>query len=286
MILSKKEKKIIKYLRKKDVKLYKEGDKYKEDSTNTNLDTLYSWWNADVSILETLEKKLTQIFFNLKKFNNTCYCYLNYKDLVMFGTEEDKIWYKNKLAKSIENFEDFTINNDKICSQHFVYFVEDGFYKLEHCFDKIKFEQKWVLSSFINKEKKIIGTSYKFSFEEVLNDFKEFDLSLPRTPDSIINVSEKDYPLISKELKECLDGKRENLKIILKLRKIIKKLINLNEDDFNYWYDFENNTVKPEYVDTVEDERKKAYLLYKEERKKLYNDFANLMAEKGELFWD
>ena len=35
MILSKKEKRIIKYLRKKDIKLYKEGDKYKEDATNT-----------------------------------------------------------------------------------------------------------------------------------------------------------------------------------------------------------------------------------------------------------
>lgn len=286
MILSKKEKNIIKYLRKKDVKLYEQDGKYKEDTTNTNLDTLYSWWNADISMLEMLEKKLTQIFFNLKKFSDTYYCYLNYNDLIKVGTEEDKIWYRNKLAKSIENFEDFTIDNDKICSQHFIYFVENGFYKLEHCFDKIKFEQKWVLSSFINKERKVIGSSYKFSFEEVLNDFKEFDLSLPRMPDSTVSISEKDYPLISKELKECIDGKRENLKIILKLRKIIKKIINLNKEDFAYWYDFENFTVKPEYVNTVEDEVEKCNLLYQEERKKLYNDFANLMAEKGELFWD
>lgn len=96
------------------------------------------------------------------------------------------------------------------------------------------------------------------------------------------SIEVEDFRALSKETKEkCLRGNLLTLKAILKLRRIVKNILAL--DDMN----FQEKYLQP-FMEREErlEAYKKGYEDYMSAKKDLYHKFAELMSEAGEYMWD
>jgi hypothetical protein len=127
-----------------------------------------------------------------------------------------------------------------------------------------------------------------FNFNDIQKIFDKENIKIEAFKNFIIGAQVMDisdmkvYVQLSPYMKSAARGNRQTLKELLELRRYIKKLININDTDDKYflmWKDVED-----------EDERSKklaeAEELYNNDRKELYLKIANLMAEKGNCWWD
>lgn len=93
-------------------------------------------------------------------------------------------------------------------------------------------------------------------------------------------VKNSDFRVLSKKVKEQVRGRRRDLIHLLEVRRAVKRI--LQHDD----YDAKYNTWLEAPEETRREEMKKCRKLYEENRKKLYREFADIMAKYGETFWD
>ena len=96
------------------------------------------------------------------------------------------------------------------------------------------------------------------------------------------SIEVKDLRALSKETKEkCLRGNIRTLKAILKLRRIVKNILALDDRNFQDKY-LQPFMEREERLEAYE----KGYAEYMSARKDLYHKFAELMSEAGEYMWD
>ena len=92
----------------------------------------------------------------------------------------------------------------------------------------------------------------------------------------------KVYAKLSPYIKSKARGLRRNLVELLHFRHMLKKLINMNDTDdkyFNMWAEVEDSDEKSKKLE-------ESIALYRQDRKNLYHEIAEYMAENGECWWD
>ena len=92
----------------------------------------------------------------------------------------------------------------------------------------------------------------------------------------------KVYAKLSPYIKSKARGLRRNLVELLHFRHMLKKLINMNDTDdkyFNMWAEVEDPDEKSKKLE-------ESIALYRQDRKNLYHEIAEYMAENGECWWD
>ena len=92
----------------------------------------------------------------------------------------------------------------------------------------------------------------------------------------------KVYAKLSPYIKSKARGLRKNLVELLHFRHMLKKLINMNDTDdkyFNMWAEVEDPDEKSKKLE-------ESIALYRQDRKNLYHEIAEYMAENGECWWD
>lgn len=92
----------------------------------------------------------------------------------------------------------------------------------------------------------------------------------------------KVYAKLSPYIKSKARGLRRNLVELLHFRHMLKKLINMSDTDdkyFNMWGEVEDPDEKSKKLE-------ESIALYRQDRKNLYHEIAEYMAENGECWWD
>ena len=81
-----------------------------------NVFHLNNTWDGSGCIFGALDDKLFHMYINMRKYNSQPDRYLNTKDISEFGTDEEKLWAFDKLAK--QNLNDILDTDKKLLKNH------------------------------------------------------------------------------------------------------------------------------------------------------------------------
>ena len=292
-------------------------DNFGNDATNKYLwnysragKHLACTWEGEKDILDMMRLKIEHMFWNLKKYGNTAYCYLDSYAVLKSGSKSDKIFVVQKIIEKYD-FEyyktksqwcryhedwwtDLTgkVNSSKKtrkCKYHnyttripvesindeTVYFVHENY------FDGQGWVNSWSLQS---KELKIeLPLSCKLTEIQKILDEKGLKINFI---EGLINHSlsidlnpAEDLNRLSSKLRKEVRGGRQALVDLLALRHSVKRLARLESTDDKYTMIWVNSPDKEEKI-------REAGKLFLSDRKELYYKIVNLMIERGLDWWD
>lgn len=293
-------------------------DDYGSDATNK-----YRWnyiragkqlactWEGEKDILDMMRLKIEHMFWNLKKYGNIAYCYLDNYEVLKNGSKSDKVFIAQKVIeqydfeyKTKENqwcskcheewWTDLTLKvkspkKTRKCKYHnyttriLVGRIEDKklYFIHENYFDGAGQLDKWSIQS---KDLQV-ELPFNCKLTEIQKILDEKGLKI-NFIEGLINYSmsidldpAKDLSRLSSKLRKEVRGERQILVDLLTLRHAVKKLAGLEDLDDKYTKIWENSLNKEEKI-------KEAGKLFLSDRKELYYKVVNLMIERGRDWWD
>jgi len=270
---------------------YSYFDDFGEDCTNKYIwkkykarDILTSTWDGEGDMLNMMLLKIEHQFYNLKHYGSQADFYFDSHTIIEHGSKEDKLWAFNKIIE--ENKFENVKPEDRACNLHFfmgkeneskIYFyIKDKKYLvLEYNKDAIGDDKYfWYIEEKDKKEIQHIPNHNDFKDWEIIDGVIYHEYS--------VNITVKEYKNLSDELKQFARGNRRTLTELLHLRHMIKRLINLSDTDDKYMnmWQYEKDEEEKERL------LKESFKAYYEDRKRLYHEIAEFMAEKGNGWWD
>ena len=246
---------------------------------NRAIDTLNCTWDGEGDIMQMMLLKIEHQYHNLKHYAAQADFYLDSHNIVEHGTKEDKIWAFNKIIES-NKFENVKPKNRKY-NLHYIgdnkisFFLE-GDKNLVLELDPESVDGKyyhWYIKEKGKEEVQIISNHSKIE-DWIIDDVV--------CNEHTVAVKVEEYKNLSDGLKPYVRGNRRTLTQLLHLRHLIKKLYALEDTNDEYMNMWKNE----------EDEDKRQVLFkqsnekFKEDRKRLYHEIAEFMAEEGRGWWD
>ena len=244
---------------------------------NRARDILTCTWDGEGDILQMMLLKIEHQYHNLKHYGIQADFYFDSHNIVEHGTREDRLWAFNKIiednkfenVKSKDRKYNFHMIDDKIIS-----FALEGKKELVLEYDpECMGGYYWYIAEKGKEEIQIISDR---------NHIEDWIINDVIYNEHTVHVKFEEYKNLSDELKPYVRGNRRTLTQLLHLRHLIKKLYALEDTNDEYMNMWQNE----------EDEDKRQVLLkqsmekFMEDRKRLYHEIAEFMAENGRGWWD
>jgi hypothetical protein len=266
-----------------------EKNKYVKGSKQKARDYLTSTWDGIGDILMMMRLKIEHQYHELKHYGNQAYFYLDNHNIIKYGTNLDKLICFEIALRDYDKVETDSLNVIK----HY-YNKEKG--NFANCF--LIGDSEWLCHEYKNNQPAgwIIAVRNGGSLI-TSNDLEIYDivysLDLDNKRDRKIvegvlenlyttNLTIKDYHRLSKPLQKKVRGLRRNLTELLHARHLIKKIYNLDDTDdkyYNMWVNEEDDELRSKKLIEAEN-------LYNEDKKKLWRELADYIAENGDGWWD
>ena len=241
-------------------------------------DHLTCTWDGEGDIINIMLLKIEHQFHNLKRYGVHRDFYFNSWDIIENGTKEDKLWAFNKIieenkhknVKPKDRKYNLNIDGNKIN-----FYIGDG-KRLVLELDPESIDNNyyyWYIEEKGKEEIQVIPNRNNVEdwiVEGVIYNYHTVDIDV------------KEFKNISDGLKPFARGNRRTLTDLLHLRHMLNKLYNLDDTNDKYTNMWENE----------KDDDKRQTLLrqageqYMADRKRLYHEIAEFMAEKGRGWWD
>lgn len=284
---------------------------------------LIETWDGEGSIINIMIRKIEHMVVSLKKYGNEKECYLNsYSFFDADSTDSDREWALQECFKKIKNKEDscFSKMND---DYHTVWLINEDVSEnvsasgLRHFYFRTKDFNKFDLYHYDDKEipsdNKLMELTFddgvymskparnfvheaeplfhlrNASWQEICNFVqKTYDKNLENClimNAQTFDIAPADFKNLSPYIRTQIRGNRQKIIHLLELRRKLKNYLKIDEYNDKYaafkW---------PEYENASDDERTKLYEksteLYYNDRKTLMREIADLIAEKGNTWWD
>ena len=265
---------------------YSYFDDYGSDATskyiwkhNRARDILTCTWDGEGDILQMMLLKIEHQYHNLKHYGVQADFYFDSHNIVEHGTREDKLWAFNKIIEE-NKFENVKPKDRKYNFHHIdenkISFFLEGDKELVLELDPNAVEPNsyfWYITEKGKEEIKRIS-----NFIEI----EDWVIDTVICNEHTVHIKVEEYKNLSDGLKPYARGNRRTLTQLLHLRHMIKKLYALEDTNDEYMNMWQNE----------EDEDKRQMLLkqsmekFMEDRKRLYHEIAEFMAEEGRGWWD
>lgn len=246
---------------------------------NRARDILTCTWDGEGDILQMMLLKIEHQYHNLKHYGVQADFYFDSHNIVEHGTREDKLWAFNKIIEE-NKFENVKPKDRKYNFHHIddnkISFVLDGKKELVLELDPNAVEPNsyfWYMTEKGKEEIKSISNC---------NEIEDWFINDVIYNEHTVHIKVEEYKNLSDGLKPYARGNRRTLTQLLHLRHMIKKLYALEDTNDEYMNMWQNE----------EDEDKRQLLLkqsmekFMEDRKRLYHEIAEFMAEEGRGWWD
>jgi len=265
---------------------YSYFDDYGSDATfkyiwkhNRARDILTCTWDGEGDIIQMMLLKIEHQFHNLKHYGVQADFYFDSYNIVEHGTREDKLWAFNKIIEE-NKFENVKPKDRRYNFHHIednkISFVLDGKKELVLELDPNAVEPNSYFWYIAEKEKEEIKRISN------CNEIEDWVINDVICNEHTVHIKVEEYKNLSDGLKPYARGNRRTLTQLLHLRHLIKKLYALEDTNDEYMNMWQNE----------EDEDKRQVLLkqsmekFMEDRKRLYHEIAEFMAEEGRGWWD
>lgn len=265
---------------------YSYFDDYGSDATykyiwkhNRARDFLTCTWDGEGDIMQMMLLKIEHQFHNLKHHGVQADFYFDSHNIVEHGTREDKLWAFNKIIEE-NKFENVEPKSRRYNLHHIddnkIYFFLEGDKKLVLELDPESVDGKyyhWYITEKGKEEIQVISNH---------NKIEDWIVDAVVCNEYTVHIKVEEYKNLSDGLKPYARGNRRTLTQLLHLRHLIKKLYALEDTNDEYMNMWQNE----------EDEDKRQVLLkqsmekFMEDRKRLYHEIAEFMAEEGRGWWD
>lgn len=269
---------------------------------------MYRWFEGEWDLLNILELKLVHIWYKLKKDGNHLDWYIDtYQFAKKQATDSDRqlfldsikhkscYWLGNINFDNGFNSFDLLYESEKwrlIKSKHVEIPSNEIPESRKHYMFDIETESFTKEAPQYKISEKITLKSYdKLDINEIIKDIKELNIDIDVfknicLDEQIFIVTPQNYQLLSNYLKSKTRGKREDLKELLHLRRLIKNVSEIDSLDDKYT----PTDSEIEYYEKLGKDKEelydKYYQLYLKDRKELYYKVANYIAEYGMGWWD
>ena len=265
---------------------YSYFDDYGSDATfkyiwkhNRARDILTCTWDGEGDIIQMMLLKIEHQFHNLKHYGVQADFYFDSYNIVEHGTREDKLWVFNKIIEEnkFENVKpkDRRYNFHHIDDNKISFFLEDK-KELVLELDPNAVEPNsyfWYITEKGKEEIKRISNC---------NEIEDWVINDVICNEHTVHIKVEEYKNLSDGLKPYARGNRRTLTQLLHLRHLIKKLYALedtNDEYMNMWQNEENEDKRQVLL-------KQSMEKFMEDRKRLYHEIAEFMAEEGRGWWD
>lgn len=265
---------------------YSYFDDYGSDATfkyiwkhNRARDILTCTWDGEGDIMQMMLLKIEHQFHNLKHYGVQADFYFDSHNIVEHGTREDKLWAFNKIIEE-NKFENVKPKDRKYNFHHIddnkISFVLDGKKELVLELDPNAVEPNsyfWYMTEKGKEEIKRISNC---------NEIEDWVIDTVICNEHTVHIKVEEYKNLSDGLKPYARGNRRTLTQLLHLRHMIKKLYALedtNDEYMNMWQNEENEDKRQVLL-------KQSMEKFMEDRKRLYHEIAEFMAEEGRGWWD
>lgn len=258
-----------------------ETNKY-EERKDRGFSKLNITWDGENDILGMMLMKIEHMYHNLKHYGVQCDFYLDAHNVIKYGNEKDINWAFHTIMSDNDPFKEEN-KKDWLLGQ-FNYLNEDGskesrfIYGWDNNEHSLKVVMKWIAKDcFKCCTYDADGNEVEFHGDVV----STFGKGIVENVYTII-VPVTEYKELSDALKPHVRGNRRTLTQLLHLRHLVKRLYCLSDTDdkyFNMWKDIQDEDLQREKM--IEAEK-----LYESDRRKLYLDIAEFMAEYGRGWWD
>ena len=223
--------------------------------------------------------KIEHQYHNLKHYAAQADFYFDSHNIVEHGTKEDKVWAFNKIIES-NKFENVKPKNRKY-NPHYVEdnkisFFLDGKKELilelvpESVDENYYF---WYIAEKGKKEIQVISNHSKI---------EDWIIDAVVRNEHTVHIKVEEYKDISDGLKPYARGNRRTLTQLLHLRHLIKKLYALEDTNDEYMNMWQNEKDEDKRLMLFKQSNKK----FMKDRKRLYHEIAEFMAEEGRGWWD
>ena len=265
---------------------YRYFDDYGSDATykyiwkhNRAGDVLNCTWDGEGDIMQMMLLKIEHQYHNLKHYAAQADFYFDSHNIVEHGTKEDKVWAFNKIIES-NKFENVKPKNRKY-NPHYVEdnkisFFLDGKKELilelvpESVDENYYF---WYIAEKGKKEIQVISNHSKI---------EDWIIDAVVRNEHTVHIKVEEYKDISDGLKPYARGNRRTLTQLLHLRHLIKKLYALEDTNDEYMNMWQNEKDEDKRLMLFKQSNKK----FMKDRKRLYHEIAEFMAEEGRGWWD
>ena len=265
---------------------YSYFDDYGSDATskyiwkhNRARDILTCTWDGEGDILQMMLLKIEHQYHNLKHYGVQADFYFDSHNIVEYGTREDKLWAFNKIIEE-NKFENVKPKDRKYNFHHIdenkISFVLDGKKELVLELDPNAVEPNSYFWYMTEKGKEEIKRISNF------NEIEDWVIDTVIYNEHTVHIKVEEYKNLSDGLKPYARGNRRTLTQLLHLRHLIKKLYALedtNDEYMNMWQNEENEDKRQVLL-------KQSMEKFMEDRKRLYHEIAEFMAEEGRGWWD
>jgi len=267
---------------------YDKDERKYEITKNKARDVITSTWNGENDILSIMLLKIEHMFYNLKRYGNQLDFYIDsYHFFEKEATEQDRtLFIKQIFNKTMKANKEFWIGNEEKDNITIHYYLVIEKNKTEDYTVKVISRQKGILYKCISSfETKNLENIELQKIQKNLND-SNIDINILDNlfigEQTFVIDDMKIYTQLSPYMKSVARGLRRQLTDLLQLRRMIKKLNNMNDIDDKYysmWSEEKDTELRSKKV--VE-----ARKLFEKDRKELYLKIANFMIDKGETWWD
>lgn len=246
---------------------------------NRARDILTCTWDGEGDIMQMMLLKIEHQFYNLKHYGAQADFYFDSHNIVEHGTREDKLWAFNKIIEE-NKFENVKPKDRRYNFHHIednkISFVLDGKKELVLELDPNAVEPNSYFWYMIEKGKEEIKSISNF------NEIEDWVIDTVICNEHTVHIKVEEYKNLSDGLKPYARGNRRTLTQLLHLRHLIKKLYALedtNDEYMNMWQNEENEDKRQVLL-------KQSMEKFMEDRKRLYHEIAEFMAEEGRGWWD
>lgn len=246
---------------------------------NRARDILTCTWDGEGDILQMMLLKIEHQYHNLKHYGVQADFYFDSHNIVEHGTREDKLWAFNKIIEE-NKFENVKPKDRKYNFHHIgdnkISFVLDGKKELVLELDPNAVEPNsyfWYMTEKGKEEIKSISNC---------NEIEDWFINDVIYNEHTVHIKVEEYKNLSDGLKPYARGNRRTLTQLLHLRHMIKKLYALedtNDEYMNMWQNEEDEDKRQLFL-------KQSMEKFMEDRKRLYHEIAEFMAEEGRGWWD
>ena len=261
-------------------------DDYGSDATykyiwknNRAGDVLNCTWDGEGDIMQMMLLKIEHQYHNLKHYAAQADFYFDSHNIVEHGTKEDKIWAFNKIIES-NKFENVKPKNRKY-NPHYVEDNKISFFlngKKELILELVPESVNgnyyfWYIAEKGKKEIQVISNH---------NKIEDWIIDAVVRNEHTVHIKVEEYKDISDGLKPYARGNRRTLTQLLHLRHLIKKLYALEDTNDEYMNMWQNEKDEDKRLMLFKQSNKK----FMKDRKRLYHEIAEFMAEEGRGWWD
>ena len=265
---------------------YRYFDDYGSDATykyiwknNRAGDVLNCTWDGEGDIMQMMLLKIEHQYHNLKYYAAQADFYFDSHNIVEHGTKEDKIWAFNKIIES-NKFENVKPKNRKY-NPHYVEDNKISFFlngKKELILELVPESLDgnyyfWYIAEKGKKEIQVISNH---------NKIEDWVIDAVVRNEHTVHIKVEEYKDISDGLKPYARGNRRTLTQLLHLRHLIKKLYALEDTNDEYMNMWQNEKDEDKRLMLFKQSNKK----FMKDRKRLYHEIAEFMAEEGRGWWD